>query len=248
MWAPACHIYRSGNKDPNPTGGRIEITAIPRRKPFRFISTNSRPCSRDLSVRLSFYAGLRKPTSSLFILQPSPLPHLKRAQVQKYSAKFPNITLKPLFAVIDANNDINNTSATQTHWQWILSEVSDWPIMIGRSAHYGSARPTMNDRSRHYPSDNDHRAVTGRLPISHALQSFQPTHTQGTCTHFETDTNTIGELRYWQHCQLPARGRRGVREGSRLGDYPSPTWQSLPIMRTLQRFSTTSRSVGVKVR
>ena len=26
------------------------------------------------------------------------------------------------------------------------------------------------------------------------------------------------------------------------------TWQSLPIMRTLQRFSTTSRSVGVKVR
>ena len=119
-------------------------------------------------------------------------------------------------------------------WQistlWVCSPNNEWHI------------------SRHYPSDNDHRAVTGRLPISHALQSFQPTHTQGTCTHFETDTNTIGELRYWQHCQLPARGRRGVREGSRLGDYPSPTWQSLPIMRTLQRFSTTSRSVGVKVR
>ena len=116
--------------------------------------------------------------------------------------------VKAYFAVIDANNDINNTSATQTHWQWILlilSDVSNWPIMIGRSAHYGSARPTMNDRSRHYPSDNDHRAVTGRLPISHALHSFQPTHTHNTLAHTLKPTHTqsvnwgIGNIANCQH-------------------------------------------------
>ena len=81
--------------------GGIEITAIPTRKPFRFISTNSSPCSCDLSVRLSFYA-LRKPTSppacgSLFLL-PSlhfPFTELKKSTwVQNRTQVCSNIYVK----------------------------------------------------------------------------------------------------------------------------------------------------------